>query len=206
MPGFNIANFSAVVNKRGVLRPNKFLMRFNPSFLSVFTASSQALFSAVNRELEFWCDSASIPGVSLSLRQLLRYGYGPVEKKPVAPIFNDVAFTIINDGASYNLEFFQQWLMFINRFDLRTGDLKAGNPAAFELEYKKYYATGLQVYVYNTAGINQTQQGPVMKVTFREAYPIHIADTQLNWADNQNIMRIPVTFTFHDWYLDDLNG
>ena len=34
----------------------------------------------------------------------------------------------------------------------------------------------------------------------REIYPITLGDVQLNWGDANNIMRVPVTFTFKDWY------
>lgn len=194
--GFNIQEFKSKVESRGILKNNKFMMGFNlPQKLR---ATLPAILTQNVNDLRFWCDGASIPGLMLSLRQILRYGTGAIEKKPVAPVFNDITFSIMADGASVNLEIFQQWIMYVCNCDFRNGP--SDQSTTFELRYKQEsdgssnYTADMNVVVFDNAG------KPSLNIVFREAYPIHIGDIPLNWADNGNIQRVPVTFTFCDWY------
>jgi hypothetical protein len=194
--GFNLATFKAKIESRGVQRNNKFIMRFNApqALIDEIGFSGEATsFQEVNRDLEFWCDGASIPAIMMTMRQIFRYGYGAIEKKPVSPLFTDITFSVLNDSKnSQNLRFFQQWMVFINNFDFR--DPMSDDSPVFELRYKKEYAVDINLFLFNEAGT------PVYAITMREAFPVNVNEMPVNWADNANPQRIPVTFSFHDWY------
>jgi len=197
--GFNIEEFRSRIATRGIQKNNKFLVTFNaPLTVKNFSQSFDA--NNIDRQLRFWTDSASIPGVMLATRQLLRYGYGAMEKKPVSPVFNDISFSIMNDGTTLNLIFFQEWIQYIVQYNASKsmGDTNDGN-GVWEIEYKNNYMTDMNVMMFNDSGKQ------ILNIVLREAYPIHVADIPLNWADNSNVQRVPVTFTFMDWYNLDLS-
>jgi len=64
----------------------------------------------------------------------------------------------------------------------------------FIVDYKENYASTLELFVYNDAGIL------IAKYVMTEAFPIAIGDMPVNWADTNNLLKIPVTFTFYTMY------
>jgi hypothetical protein len=199
---FNIATFIAQVNQRGTHRTNKFFVRMTmpPGLQALGLLTS---FATITNTLQFWVEAAHIPGIMLQQRQILRWGYGAQEKKPFAPTFNDVNFTILSDGKAENWTFFKGWINYIINFDRNSG-LQRLNPetgaqlpdtqAFYEISYKSEYATTVEIICFDAQGLE------TYKITLREAFPIFVGDIPLNWGDNNQLMRIPVTFTFSDWY------
>lgn len=199
-PGFNISTFRSVVNKSGVMRNNKFLVRIPMPYGMTFArtgANGRSRLEETARHLEVWCESTNIPGVSLSTNEIRRYGYGNVEKKPYVPVINDVNFSFISDGKGEVWTFFQQWLRMISNYDMRNGIIKPTGvlgQTPFELSYKYQYVSDIELFVFDETG------KVVLALVLREAYPIFVGDVQLNWGDTNNIARIPVTMTVYDWY------
>lgn len=190
-PGFDIAQFRAYINNVGVLKPNKFLVRiFSPRGF----ASLPDYFNTA-RQLEFWCEAANVPGVQIQTHDVRRYGYGPTEKKPVSPVFTDVRCSFFADGEGQIWTFFQQWLRLINNYDMSDG-IRSSTlvQQPFELAYKHEYVSDIHIISYDEAGNEK------IHVVLQEAFPIFVGDIQLNWQDNNQIMRIPVTFTFFNWF------
>lgn len=201
--GFNVNTFkSTLSNNNGVLKNNKFLVRmFAPKG---FESSQQAWeMSQTVRNLEFWCESANIPGVSLNVNEVRRYGYGTIEKKPYASLNNDITMSFLGDAKGAIWTYFQQWLRLIVNYDMRngitadTGMIPHQGP--FEMTYKDNYAVDIYLHVYDDYGEE------ILRIVLREAYPIFVGDVQLNWGDTNSLMRIPVTFTVFDWYNDKLS-
>jgi hypothetical protein len=195
--GFNIQKFKSVIEQKGLHKNNKFLVYFPvPQFMMLGSQGRSQGFTDTNRTMHFWCDSATLPGVQLSLRQVIRYGYGPVEKKPFAPVFNDVTFTVMQDGSNKNWSYLHAWMSTVVLWDARQGinGSREQQIKPFEVFYKEDYKVDMTVIAFNDMG------NPTTKIIFREAYPFTMGDLPLNWADNNTIMRIPVSFTFHDWF------
>src|SRR6478736_655383 len=121
--GFNIQRFRALTEtKRGFVKPSKFLARIPlPLALQGITE-----FNETARDLSFWCDTASLPGVALTTRDVARYGYGVREKRPFANIFQDLNFVFYADGGTdpdrpnigTNWNFFTTWVRSIVNFDM----------------------------------------------------------------------------------------
>jgi hypothetical protein len=65
-----------------------------------------------------------------------------------------------------------------------------------ELAYKDDYAVDIKISVFK----ENTEE--VIKIVLRQAFPTDIGDIQLNWNDTNDYMRIPVSFTYTDWYTE----
>jgi hypothetical protein len=197
MVGFNIDNFISSINANSVMRNNKFLVRIpTPNGFG-----AQKILNETGKYLELWCDSANLPSAMLGSESVRRYGYGHEEKRPTTIQVNDMNLTFISDGRAAIWTFFQQWIRLIYNYDMSSGLLKSNgvttNMNAMDLSYKSDYAVDIELFVFTETG----QQ--LLSVILREAYPMSLGDVQLNWSDTNNIAKIPVSFTFFDWYNTD---
>jgi hypothetical protein len=202
--GFNVNNFRAELSKTGVMKNNKFFVRmYSPrGFSSTGNRDANILASTTVRFLEFWCEATNIPGVSLSTTEVRRYGYGAMEKKPYVTLSNDITMSFIGDAKGIIWSYFQQWIRLIVNYDMRKGIIAENgilrNQSPFELAYKEDYAVDIHISVFDDAG-NES-----IHVVLRDAYPTFVGDIQLNWGDTNSLMRVPVTFSFFDWYNEKL--
>lgn len=201
--GFNIAQFLSHVNKTGVMRNNKFLIRIPTPRGLIGDSEFDSLVNTA-RYLEFWAESSSLPGATLSIHSIMRYGYGAVEKKPTGPAFTDQSTAFIADANAAIWSYFYKWLNMITNFNLshgivNQGSIKTGQVSGisldpYELSYKSEYAVDIEITLFDDNGQEK------MTTVLREAFPIHLGDLPLNWADNNSYMKIPLVFTFFDWY------
>jgi len=194
MVGFNISNFISNINANGVMRNNKFLVRIpTPNGFS-----GQPILNETGKYLELWCDSTNLPAAMLGSQNIRRYGYGHEEKRPTTIQMNDINFTFISDGKAAIWTFFQQWIKLIYNYDMSSGLLKPNgvttNMNAMDLSYKSDYAVDVELFVFSETGEQ------LISVILREAYPLVLGDIQLNWGDTNSIAKLPVSFTFFDWY------
>jgi len=198
MPGFNINNFISNINANGVMRNNKFLVRV---YTPLGFYSSQSILTETGKYMEFWCDSASIPGVMLNTKSVHRYGYGHEEKRPHLPQFADVNLSFLSDAKGAIWTFFQQWIKLIYNYDLSDGVLKSNGVVRgqlpMEISYKENYAVNVEIFVFKETGEQ------ILSVMLREAYPVALGAVALNWGDTNNIVKIDVGLTYFDWYNTD---
>lgn len=210
---FNIRDFKSAISTRGTLQPNKFFVRITPpetlkatnsQLVENNTADSIPGDGIINftedaRFLQFYAEGAALPGVNILTSPVRRYGYGSEEKRPIVAAFNDLNLTIIGDEYGRNVRFFQNWLKLMVNYDARdtyrtmTGIGASQHP--FEVTYKTDYIGTIEVLVFNSHDLNSA-----LHYTFREAYPINMIDTPLNWSDNNNLMRFSITISYFDWY------
>lgn len=150
--------------------------------------------------LPFLTEAASLPGVSLATSDVRRYGYGPTEKKPYAPIFVDQQMMFLGDGSGVVHKFFYKWMNGIIKYDeFPRGRAGYNNVRPFEVEYKRQYATDI------TISCIDEQEKKIIEVKLYDAYPIFMGDIGLNWSENDSFVRIPVTFTYYKWKRMDIN-
>lgn len=199
--GFNLNTFRSNLNKNnGLLKNNKFMVRMYAP--QGFKNSRAQELNETARFMEFWCESANIPGVSLNVNEVRRYGYGTIEKKPYASLNNDINMSFLGDAKGAIWTYFQQWLRLIVNYDMRrgifaeTGMMPGQSP--FLMSYKDDYAVDIYLYVFDD------RNNEIFRIVLRDAYPIFVGDVQLNWGDTNSLMRIPVTFTVYDWYNDKI--
>lgn len=199
--GFNIGVFKAELDNKKILRPNLFHVEFSvpPGLLNIesFEQNKETV-----RTLEYWCETASLPGVILNTYQAQRYGYGSLEQRPILPVFNEIQLAFIFDADTANYSFFYDWISMIINFNMREGPNETTGAIAgikrtvpFELAYKFDYMTDISIMIYDPTG------RLVKKLTLREAFPKAIGDISLSWIDNNSYLRLPVIIAFTDWYI-----
>ena len=198
--GWNINSFKSKIAKEGVLKNNLYIVSFAlpPGLKSV------GAYSKIETDLAYCVQSAELPGVTLAAADnVRRYGYGPVEKFAFLPVFQDINFNVIMDGQGVNRKFFDSWMHLITNFNsgsdtgvTSTQKVPLTQFNAYEVSYKQDYITDITITVYNET--NDT----ILIYYLKEAFPIAIGGSQLNWASQNELMSLAVTFTFRDWSSD----
>ena len=199
---FSIDDFRAATDF-GFLTPDRYRVRFPiPPAMANTYKEYTALYNT-NRYLEFYSDSVDFAGVGLATHNVVRYGYGASEKKPIAPIFNDVMFTFYNDTESMNYHFFELWMNIVSNFNMSKGIDGVINPGSvpYEMYYKDDYAVDSMVTLIDN------NANEVATWRYRQMFPIDIPHIKLGWGIIQDVMRATVVFSFTDKYIDtDLGG
>lgn len=150
--------------------------------------------------LPFLTESANLPGVSLATSEIRRYGTGPTEKKPYAPIFTDMQMSFYGDGSGTVHKFFYKWMTGMIKFDNGING-KAGYNGLkpYEVEYKTDYAVDIIITTIDE------KERKIMEYKLYEAYPIAIGDIGMSWSETDGFQKIPVTFTFNRWKRTDIS-
>lgn len=204
----NISDFRAIMfDYQGPAKLDRFNLRFPvpPCITNAKTAESIPM-SEAGRFMELFCNSVDLPGMGLATRNIVRYGYGASEKKPVFPMFNDVWMQFLNDSASVNLTFFQTWITSINQSQFYNTINESSLPIPafqgqknrtdiYELSYKEDYAVEAQLRMYDA---HDTER---YVIHLRDFYPTVIPETKLAWDNVNSVFQLIVMFTFTDWYM-----
>lgn len=176
---FNVAKFRTSITSRDILRPNKFRVRiFNPPGLAA---------SEMDGEMELWGEMTEIPMFQLGTGAMQRFGYGSIEKRPVMPQYQEISTYFIADGAGEIWRFFKDWLRLIVKNTMEDGE------GIYELAYKDAYLTDMQMTVFKQTGEE------AFTVVLVDAFPIQLGSIKLQWSDNNQIMRIPVVWSYTNW-------
>lgn len=201
MPGFSVNEFKSSLGQRGgPARFNKWLMTF--TLPRIIYGDSDAIFenTQIVRDVEFWCESVNLPGYQLATNTARRWGYGPDEKRPYAPIYQPLQATFICDAEMGMLNFFNGWMQYIMPHDWYNAGLNAsfssfGGGAQYHVEYKSLYATDITIQQYDPAGRLK------LRYFVKEAFPSQVVDIGLNWND-PSYGKFQVMFDYLDWVSD----
>lgn len=195
---FSISEFKAEISKKDSFqRTNKFLVTFAPPRVLIGYNTD------VVRSMRFWALDVNLPGYAMASNEVRRYTYGPAEKRPFGPAFQDLNLTIMSDVGHSNWDLFHSWTQSIIPHDMRNGidstNTRVGartGAAPYELEYRQNYVTDLNIICYDEEG------RATLQVVCREAFPLAVGDIDFSWADANKIALIPVTMTYVDWYYE----
>lgn len=182
----------------GLTKASKFLVRITPP---------SSLRNNINEDFTFLCDSAQLPGISWQTDDIKMAGYGNVEKRPYATMFQDVPLTFFNDSDGKVLKFFHLWMQSIYNFNDKTNpNASARGLAPNSFQYPKSNTDGSGGY-YGTVEIMHYDDNSDTIITYEldEAYPIAIGDVQVDWNQENNLLKIPVTFTYTYWSAETLD-
>jgi len=185
---FNIARFSAHINDRGTLQTNKFIVRFRPPYM-------MGPNPVIDPSIEYRANSVKIPGVDLDTQNVSRYGVGPSQKFPTNVNFTDIDINFVDMNNNAFWKYFAKWMNGI--FDY-TG-VSGGSQPSYKVEYKKYYETDIQIFIFDNAG-NQTNA-----IILKEAFPISLSDVSLSWSENNKLYEFSVRFAFKEWFYSGYN-
>lgn len=128
----------------------------------------------------------------MSLDEVRHKGYGLVEKRPNSINFEDFTVSILGDAKGQVLEFVQRWMALITNFD-EDSEVSADGVPAEMFNYPEEYWGTVELYLYDiTAQIYKTY-------TLKKAFPVNIGAVELGWAQNDTIMRVPVSFSYRSY-------
>lgn len=188
---FNIRDMMGAMNASGGLtKTSKF-------FAEVYPPRSLA----VNPNLFFLCEAAALPGVSFQTDEIRMTGYGNVEKRPYAPIFTDITLHFYNDSNSKVLNFYHRWMQAIYNFNatINPEATTRSGLAINTLGYPNEYHGIVEITHFDDA----SEQ--VIKYTLIDAYPIAISDVAVDWNNQDQLVRIPITFAYNYWNSETLD-
>lgn len=194
--GFDLAQFNAFVNEAGVLKPTKWM--FSTQVPNGMTGENFSLNAA--RNVQFWASSVNMPGATMVTHDVMRYGYGVAVKRPYSPGFGPMQIGFTADGMGATWTFFKQWLNLVINFDNRQANMTASNArgqAVYEVAYADDYTVDCVVSAFVDTGEE------VLRLVLREAFPLSLSDTRLDWADTGGAARFNVNMHFIDWYQDN---
>ena len=189
---FSINEALATINAVGGLtKASKFFVR-------VFPPASLGNNSSIN-DFSFLCEVAQLPGVGFATDEIRMSGYGLVEKRAYAPIFQDVSLVFFNDSQGRILKFFHSWMQSIYNFNSKSGpQAKAFGLTLDTLAYPSEYYGSVDIMHYNDAGTGENAEA-IVTYTLDEAYPIAIGDIGVDWNLTDTLVRVPVTFAYRSW-------
>lgn len=193
---FNVQTFKSHLEKTGTLPTNKFEVEipvprvlYNTEVLVGNTRRPQASFTET---LSFRAESVRVPGVTMQMTNVNRYGYGPLQKFPYNANFTDTSMNFIADKDSLIWIFFYNWLN--NVFAYTSAD--APNTESYlnyRSNYMTDYAVDAKIHVYDSDGV------PSTSIEMLDFYPVSMNDVALGWGDNNQLKRITVSFAFRHW-------
>jgi hypothetical protein len=177
--GFSINEFRSNVLNKGILKNNLYLVRFQ--------------FGKFPEELVFYTNSVQIPAADLATADIRRYGYGPLERVPYRPIFNDMTMDFYTEASSKSaLEVMMKKISgtanFMNYKDFATDST---NP--YEVAYKNDISFDIEVYIYN----ENTEK--IITYNFRECFARQVGSIQLSWESENSLLKTNVGFSFTDF-------
>jgi hypothetical protein len=188
---FDINQFRSVV-AGGFAKPDRYRIRFPiPLGLNPF-----GTYYNISRFLEFYAESIQFVGVGFTTVNILRYGYGASEQKPIFPNFQEIQVVFYADAAGDNLRFFHDWANLVNNFNMKGGIVSpsADGVYPYEFAYKDDYVVDGMITLLNGFGDEVQTWHP------RRMYPLQIPSIALTWSSTRDILKLTVIFTYMDWY------
>jgi hypothetical protein len=185
---------SAINNVGGLAKASRFMAYFR-AYPKGIADSRQA------QNLSFMCESASIPGIAYQTDDIRASGYGNIEKRPYATIYQDVTLNFFCDNDGAVISFMHKWLQAIFNFNDRTSPDAVSNiglPNNTFAYPKEYYG------VIDLVQYGETEE-EIFSVSLQEAYPINIGEITVDWNSQDTLTKIPVTFTYTYWNANTLD-
>ena len=151
-----------------------------------------------DRELSFLYDAVSVPGIAYQTDDIRSSGYGNIEKRPYATIYQDVTLNFFCDNDGLVVDFMHKWLQAVFNFNDKSSPDSISNrglpPNTFA--YPKDYFGTIEIVQYFDEDEDQKE---VFSIQLQEAYPISMGDIQLDWNNQDTLTKIAVTFTYTYW-------
>lgn len=173
---FNINEFRSTVNRMGIAKTNLFEVSI--------TAPPALKDSGFQTDyLRYMCNSAELPALDVVTYDVKPYGIGSTEKKPSGIDFNTVNTIFYVDEHFRSMNFFHAWISKMVDFNTHHG--------SHQVYYKSGYATTIDIQVYSA---NDTKY--IRHYTLYNAYPINVGSVTTAWQNQNEVMTLPVGFTY----------
>ena len=155
--------------------------RYNVTFSNL----PAGLSAAVNENLQYLCESVSLPtkGIASNAHDI----YGPPREIPYRETFTEAALSFILDDAFTVKKFFDKWQE--NIINVETGNVNYWN---------NFVATINITRLSNDASDFEVASDKY-KIELREAYPSAVGEIALGHTQGGEILRLSVTFKYRKW-------
>jgi hypothetical protein len=195
---FSIEEMLGQINKRnGLSKSSKFMAYFREVPSGIGTLEGK-------RDLSFLCDAVSVPGIAYQSDDIRSSGYGNIEKRPYATIYNDVTLNFFCDNDGVVVDFMHKWLQSVFNFNDKSaaGSTTSKGLGPNTFAYPQDYFGTIEIIQYFDEDEDQQE---VFSVQLEEAYPIAMGDIQLDWNNTDTLTKISVTFTYTYWSSSSLD-
>lgn len=216
--GFNIGNFKAEMDQYSILHSHSYLVVFAPfsakasSYRDAANTTVTPSLSNTGDELNSYimddvgtlvlrCDQAVLPGPRmLTVDNVRRYGYGPVETHAHGVQFQNITLSWIVDRNARIIDFFNKWMKRVVNYESEGGgnmelDQTFGRVqfSPYEVGYKDDYSNSLMaVYVYDP------ELNKAIEYLIYDVFPTAIHNTDVQWGSENSMLRISVDFAYTD--------
>lgn len=167
---------------------------YSPSDLTVALNDNMNMADA--RVLSMLCCDTALPGKQLQLVDYRPQGYGKVLHMPNDITFEPLTMTFMLDNDHRVMNFMQYWMQEIvnTDSDFEGPSATFKNRAAFEINYKKLYATTMIIQFYGS-----NDESSFIEYEFHDVFPTQIDSVSLSWEMNDTFAKLPVAFTYSSY-------
>lgn len=180
----NLQNFITEVKNKGLMRSSHFgVLMTTPTDKngSPIIKDEIAFPSAMSKYVMF-CDSAPLPGTTLSTVDVSPYG--EIREQPTQRIYDPVNLTFYVDVDFKIKKFFDLWINYII------------NPITRNHSYYNDYTTTVQIYVYDL------EHNEKYRVTLHECYPKSVGEIALSYSA-EGMMKLNVSLQYRRYSIFD---
>lgn len=191
---FNINDFKSTLNKfGGPARKNLFAVEISQG------PAGNANF---NRDLRFFCQTASIPGLNLSVADYYPNGFGVKQSIPIAMGNDQFNAVFMLDSEHRVLSFFHEWIQQVINYNYSNGPFsQVRDQLPFEVGYKKDFACDISIKHFSTS----TAGDSYYEYTLHDAFPTQVSGIDASWADNDSFATATVNFAYAHLSVDSAN-
>jgi len=155
--------------------------RYNVTFVNL----PSGLSTAVNENLQYLCESVSLPtkGIASNAQDI----YGPPREIPYRETFTEAALSFIVDDKFTVKRFFDKWQEKI--INVETGNVN----------YWNNFVATINITRLSNDAISFADATNKYKIELREAYPSAVGEIALGHTQGGEILRLSVTFKYRKW-------
>ena len=150
-------------------------------------------------EFSFFCTRATFPGIGVETGSMTNVAQLPTTF-PLSMTSSPVTLTFMLDSNHEMLSFFHNWIQRVMNYSTKGGVYGAIDPDGmggmlpYELGYKDEYGCRLSVKHYSTETIGHNDR--FYEVVLDNCWPTQVSDMSLDWAMNDQILTVDVTFAY----------
>jgi len=155
--------------------------RYNVTFVNL----PSGLSTAVNENLQYLCESVSLPtkGIASQAQDI----YGPPREIPYRETFTEAALSFIVDDKFTVKRFFDKWQENII------------NPETGNVNYWNNFVATINITRLSNDATDFETATDKYKIELREAYPSAVGEIALGHTQGGEILRLSVTFKYRKW-------
>ena len=155
--------------------------RYNVSFAGLPTGLS----TAVNENLQYLCESVSLP--TKGIASTPHIVYGPSREIPYGETFTEAALSFIVDDAFTVKKFF-------DKLQEKIINVETGN-----VNYWNNFVATINITRLSNDATSFADASDLYKIELREAYPSAVGEIALGHTQGGEILRLSVTFKYRKW-------